>query len=440
MTYLLLVPDQVVEEERRFGLVAVWTQPCQAHLPSLDEVARKLALLISTGEDWAYAFMQLNKDSQHIPLITTRHISTMVNDAHSRSACGHLSHVEVHKLLQCGVEVVYPEGLNRGLELLQVSLPKLPIWDSDSHVESACEPLLLQVNLPRIVPQQPLTQISSPHSVMECPSDMVSHPSMTMDIEELLSIAMPDNLEQPPTGISPKSPTLMAPIAPIARGEEIPLEAGKIYPASLRGMPPSPQGSSQSGTANDMTHTSCSPSPSSPPGSSEETRFTSAPHSHASPRAICNTLPDAVLCIQEEMNNAMSHILTLWALLDARQWRLILDIETTLHQNEAKAAKAIKIVKACYAGTIYEAKAMYVMAIREAETNCSTSIMEVEGGHSTAVREVEATCAVCTLDLQQAHREAIRAQKVRLSRRMGRITNLSCWPAEQPSGPVPQSP
>ena len=153
MAYLLLEPNQVVEEERKFGLVAVWTHPCQAHLPSLEEVVRKLALLINTGEDWAYTFTQLNEDSQHIPLSTTAYISTMKDGAPSRSACRHLSHLEVHKLPQCGVEVVYPEGLNGGLELLWVTLPKPPIWDSDSHAESAHKPALLQVNLPRIVPQ-----------------------------------------------------------------------------------------------------------------------------------------------------------------------------------------------------------------------------------------------------------------------------------------------
>ena len=67
MAYLLLVPDQAVEEERKFRLVAVWMHPCQAHLPSLDEVARKLALLINTGEDWTYVCMQLNEGSNHIP-------------------------------------------------------------------------------------------------------------------------------------------------------------------------------------------------------------------------------------------------------------------------------------------------------------------------------------------------------------------------------------
>ena len=198
MAYLLLAPNQVVEEERRFGLVAVWTHPCQAHLPSLDEAVRNPALLINTGEDWAYAFMQLNEDSQDIPLSTTRYISAMIDGTPSRSACGHLNHLEVCKLLQCRVEVVYPEGLNRGLELMWVSLPKLPIWDLDSHLGPFHKLMLLQVNLPRIAPQWSLTPISSLHSVTECPSNMVSCPSMTMEIEELLSIAMPDNVEQPP--------------------------------------------------------------------------------------------------------------------------------------------------------------------------------------------------------------------------------------------------
>ena len=55
---------------------------------------------------------------------------------------------------------------------------------------------------------------------------------------------MPDNSEEPPAGIYPKKPTLMAPIAPLTSEQEIPLEVGKKDPASLKGMPLSPQGSS----------------------------------------------------------------------------------------------------------------------------------------------------------------------------------------------------
>ena len=67
MAYLLIVPAQVVEEERIFGLVAVWVHPCQTLLSSLEEAVKKLTLLINTGDDWPYTFVQLCEDSQHVP-------------------------------------------------------------------------------------------------------------------------------------------------------------------------------------------------------------------------------------------------------------------------------------------------------------------------------------------------------------------------------------
>ena len=42
----------------------------QAQLSSLDEVAKKLTLLINLGENWVYALcVQLNVDAQHVPLL-----------------------------------------------------------------------------------------------------------------------------------------------------------------------------------------------------------------------------------------------------------------------------------------------------------------------------------------------------------------------------------
>ena len=69
----------------------------------------------------------------------------MVESAPSRSACGHLSQLEVCQLFQVDSTVVYPEGLNGGLDPLWAPLPKLPIWD----MESTCESTQLQVTLPR---------------------------------------------------------------------------------------------------------------------------------------------------------------------------------------------------------------------------------------------------------------------------------------------------
>ena len=52
MAYLLIALAQMVEEERTFELVAVCVHPCQTLLSSLEEAAKKLTLLINTGDYW----------------------------------------------------------------------------------------------------------------------------------------------------------------------------------------------------------------------------------------------------------------------------------------------------------------------------------------------------------------------------------------------------
>ena len=154
MAYLLKAPGQVVKEERIFRLVAMWVYPCQTLLSSLEEAAKKLTLLVNTGDDWPYAFVWLCEDSHHAPLSDTGHLSIMVDGAPSRSTCGCLSCLEIYKFLQCGREVVYPEGLNWGFELIWVPLPKQSVWDA----ESTDEPAMLQINLPTLpveMQQQP---------------------------------------------------------------------------------------------------------------------------------------------------------------------------------------------------------------------------------------------------------------------------------------------
>ena len=180
----------------------VWAHPHQACLSSLDEAAQKLTLLIDTGDDWAYAFLQLNKDTQHVPLSSNSHISTMINGTPSRSALGCLSQLEVHKLLQCWDHVGNPKGLNGGLEAIWISLPELPVWDMNTLGKSVCEPLLLQVDLSRVslrhqmpimpTPCRASTPPSPLHSAMECPSEIATCPSMATKLQELLSWVMLD--------------------------------------------------------------------------------------------------------------------------------------------------------------------------------------------------------------------------------------------------------
>ena len=72
---------------------------------------------------------------KHLPLYDTGHISILVDRAPSRSACGQLSQLEVCQLLYLGRVMIYPEGLNGGLKLVQVTLPKLPLWEAESTSE-----------------------------------------------------------------------------------------------------------------------------------------------------------------------------------------------------------------------------------------------------------------------------------------------------------------
>ena len=67
IAYLLIVPAQLVEEERKFRLVAMWVHPCQTLLSFLDKTVKKLVILFNTGDDWAYTFVWLCEDSSTCP-------------------------------------------------------------------------------------------------------------------------------------------------------------------------------------------------------------------------------------------------------------------------------------------------------------------------------------------------------------------------------------
>ena len=94
---------------------------------------------------------------------------------------------------------------------MQVTLPKLPIWEMGSTSEDT----QLQITLPRTtqgdspeaVPLQSLTPVSSLHSITECPSKVVTGPSLTEEITDLLSNPL---FEMPGESSTCNSPYSMA--------------------------------------------------------------------------------------------------------------------------------------------------------------------------------------------------------------------------------------
>ena len=139
-------------------------------------------------------------------------------------------------------------------ELVQVPLSKLPIWE----VESTSKATQLQITLPRttqgdspkVVPPQSLMPVSSPHSVTECPSEIVTGPSMTNEVEDLLLNPMFKMPGKPSMHTSPRRPPLVAPYNPVASRGEVPPDPGETLPGYLKQLPLSPHESSQAGMAN----------------------------------------------------------------------------------------------------------------------------------------------------------------------------------------------
>ena len=173
-----------------FGLALMWVYPYQAHVPIMDEAVRKHTLLTTSSKNWAYAFVWFNKDAQHVPLPKEGHLSAMIEGAPNRNMCGHLCQLEVHQLLQSEGWVVYPEGLNGGLEPVVTSLP-----ESLAHsVSMLGKPTFLVVDLSHVmsgdqVPEDSAanrtsTPTSPMHLAMEHPPKAESHISMTAEVRD----------------------------------------------------------------------------------------------------------------------------------------------------------------------------------------------------------------------------------------------------------------
>ena len=195
----------------------------------------------------------------------------------------------------------------------------------------------------------------------------------------------------------------MAPNTPAASKEKAASNLGEIIAVYPKQSPPSPHESSQAGMVNVMAHSSYFPSPT--PGTLERNSTPNPPELQAN----SITLPDDVLHCQEEMNNAMVHLLTFRASVDIHWQRLISESEITHHQNETKASKAINGVETHYTVALHDTEAIYATAMREAEATCLASTREAEATHATAVREVEAAGAVQSSKLQQTHPETMLA-------------------------------
>ena len=121
---LLILAEEEATGGRKYGLLTIWVNPCQARVCSMEAAVRELTAWVSSGPDWPYALVQLHEDTCHVPLPKEGLLSILPQRGAEVTACGRISQLEVHQLLISGLQVTYPIGLNGCEEPFITSLPE----------------------------------------------------------------------------------------------------------------------------------------------------------------------------------------------------------------------------------------------------------------------------------------------------------------------------
>ena len=99
ITFLLVSTKEGAAGDRMYGLSMVWVNPHQARVPTVEEAVKQLTALVSSGPNWPYALVPLNRDTHHVALPREGHLAILPEGDASRTVCRRVSQLEVHQLL-----------------------------------------------------------------------------------------------------------------------------------------------------------------------------------------------------------------------------------------------------------------------------------------------------------------------------------------------------
>ena len=124
ITFLLVLAEEEATGDRKYDLLTIRANPCQARVHSVEEAVKNLTAWVSSGPDWPYTLVQLHKDTCHVPLLKERHLGILPLRGTEMTACRRISQLEVCQLLISGQQVASPVGLNGHKEPIITSLPE----------------------------------------------------------------------------------------------------------------------------------------------------------------------------------------------------------------------------------------------------------------------------------------------------------------------------
>ena len=383
VAFLLVLPTEGAVGERVYGLAMVWVHPYQAMVSMIDDAAKQLAQLTSTGTNWPYSLVQLNGDDHHVPLPTEGHLSVMMEGNTSNIPCRKICQLKVCQLLSSDSWVVYLEGLNGCQVPVIMSLPELL---SNGMTMLKGEPTFLQVDLSQSATKEQESRALSLASGLSptparsptraLPPKAESQISMTMEVSKLLSQAVLDTSCLASRSSTPNRPGSLALAAPLPLKPE-----ASIKPVDTSSQVSVPDDVEMDNATLEEIHASPSPLVKTPGSSSEAPSLD-------------------VTQLQEEANKALGYLLATRSSIDTHQRKQVLDFGMALHQIESETTETIKEAKALCAHTIRDVethqavliskvKIQHAACIKEIEDNCVHALAEVENCCSTAIREAE---------------------------------------------------
>ena len=222
VTFHLILTKECTVGDRVYGLSTMWVHCYQARVSTMEEAVQQLTPLISTGSNWPYALVQLNREVHHAPLPKDGHLSVLVEGSTSSVACRRISQLEVCQLLSLGSKAIYPVGLN-GCEVPMImSLPK-SLAKGTTILRG--KPIYLPVDILQSTTKGQESKAPSPgsHSIPILTASPIRAPlqkaegqvSMTMEVRELLSQAVLDTSGHTSGSSTPKRLEPMVLVTPL---------------------------------------------------------------------------------------------------------------------------------------------------------------------------------------------------------------------------------
>ena len=87
IAFLLVLAEEEATGDRKYGLLTVWVNPCQARVPFMQEAVGKLTAWVSSGHNWPYTLMQLHEGTHHVPLPKEGHLGILPQRGAEATPC-----------------------------------------------------------------------------------------------------------------------------------------------------------------------------------------------------------------------------------------------------------------------------------------------------------------------------------------------------------------